>query len=565
MNSYKKPSDDLCTQFLSMDGRDEKSYCHITGSYDYGDFILTVEHVPENPGLRPARLRVMMPLAHAKFPRDVFTPRSREIAARSFIARRFAERSEYNTIKMPGIRGGSIFLERPGRELLETSAVVIGDTYLEVRFTVLFPVQRRKVHAQSAVELFQKKVPATIRESLVFDNIDGEKLADWIETNEDADALRTMLADRGLVAFIADGSILNTGASTVSDRPVRFTSPDELAVTVELPNRGSVRGMGIPRGITLVTGGYSQGKTTLLRAVELGVYNHRFGDGRELAVTVPDAVGIRVDEGRRVVDVDLSPLIKSRKGTVDYQRFSSESAGPVESFAANLMEALEIGTSLLLFDDETTVSSFIDRDARIQKLLPHEEEPLIRIIDLLPVLRDRHGVSSVVVGGSGDFFDIADTVLTLKKFRVHAVTAEARRIAENQPSGRIPEVPETFVLPSQRRPLSFSLEPIKDETGSRTIMRGAGYVQYGDEFIDLTRVTQLVSISQGRAIARGISMVHRLMDGSTSLNDAVKKVIKRVETIGLDALSNRYMGDLASFRAYELAAAINRMARLKIK
>ncbi len=549
----------------SLEQAPAKDYAHIVGTYDFNDFLLTIEHVPDRPERYPTHVRVTVPHMFAKFPKDVFTPKSREIAARDFIARSFDSQAPRFSASQPGIRGGTISIETPVREVLEISAVVVNDNSIEARFTVELPVQKGRISCPAALELLTKKVPALVRECLMFPNMDGEKLADWIETAEDAEYLRGALADRGLVAFVADGSILPRRISQAVKGIVPFTSPDELAVTLDLPNLGSIRGMGIPKGITLITGGVSHGKTTLLRAIELGVYNHHHGDGREFVVTAPDAVGVRVEEGRRIEHVDISPIIGTIATNIDTKKFSSHLAPPAASLAANLMEALEIGTSLLLFDDENITANMLGNDGHMQKLVPLGDSPAHGLVDILPRLRDEHGISSIVAGGSGDFFAVADTVITMKNYVCRDATAEAKRITEEFPTGRVWEHDKPFPLPAGRCPLTHSLEPFKTEHDSRSRPQMRRYVQYGDEYIDVANITQLIGQAQGRGITRGIAMVFKMMNSSRSLSEAVHRVMERVEKIGPDALSNRHMGDLSSFRAYELAAVINRLKNLKIQ
>ncbi len=565
MEIKSKTQNDLNKAFVALDKGAERDVRIIAGSYAFEDFVLIIDHIPDNPEKQPSRIRVNMPLKNAKFPFDVFNTKSREIAARDFIARHFAFKAERYSLSSKSGKSGKISIDRQSLELLETNSVVVGDDSIEIRFIIDLPVKKWKVHSQTAVELLTKKVPGIVRECLIFENIDAEKLACWVETNEDADTLRNELAEKGLVAFIADGSILTRHLPEDSKKIVPLKSPEELSVTFDLPNRGKVHGMGIPAGITLITGGCSHGKSTLLRAIELGVYNHINGDGRELAVTVPDAVGIRVEEGRRVENVDISPLIGQISEKISTKHFYARSAFPATSFAANIMETLEVGTSLMLFDDETIVSGFVGRDARFQTLIPDEEEVLTPLIDFLPMLRDEHGISSIIVGGSGDFFDIADTVIAMRNFVAYSVTDEVQCIARENPSGRIRKNNVHFTFPPGRCPIATSLEPLKTDKTYPVKTLTRGYVQYGDEYIDVSKVTQFVNQSQSRAIARGIAMARRLMDGSKSLGEVVNKVIDRVKNVGLDTLSNRYMGDLASFRAYELAAAINRMKNLKVK
>lgn len=557
--------DDLMKKLRALEQAPAQEYARIVGTYDFDDFLLTFEQVPDRPERYPARVRVTVPRDSAKFPKDVFTPKSREIAARDYIARLFASQAPRFSISQPGIRGGAISIETPVREVLELSAVVVGDNSIEARFTVELPVQRGRISCQAARELLMKKVPALVRNCLMFPNVDGEKLADWIETVEDAEYLRGALVDRGLVAFVADSSILPRRTSLTGKGIVPFNSPDGLAVTLDLPNRGSIRGMGIPKGITLITGGVSHGKTTLLRAIELGVFNHHHGDGREFVVTVPDAVGIRVEEGRRIEQVDISPIIGTIAANIDTKKFSSRSAPPAASLAANLMEALEIGTSLLLFDDENITANMVGNDGLMQKLVPPGDSAAYGLVDILPRLRDEHGISSIMVGGSGDFFAVADTVITMKDFVCRDATAEAKRITEAYSTRRVWEHDKPFPLPAGRCPLTHSLEPFKTERDSRSRPQMRRYVKYGDEYIDVSNIAQIIGQAQGRGISRGIAMVFKMMNSSRSLSEAVHHVMKRVEKIGPDALSNRHMGDLSSFRAYELAAVINRLKNLKIQ
>lgn len=545
-----------------MNNKSEDCYKDIAGSYDYGDFILHMDHVPDKPGLRTSRFRATMPLKTAKFPKDVFVPKSREIAARDFITRKFFAEIARFSLKPAGLTGGKFYIDKSGRELLETSAVVLGESSIEIRFAADMPLKRLRIDADIAIDFFSKRIPGIVRESLKFETQDGNSLVRWIETTEDADFMRDRLAESGLVAYIADGSYLS-GIPAEGRRDLsEFVSPDELAFKFELPNKGEIRGMGIPSGITLIIGNYRQGKSTFLRAVELGVYNRIPGDGREFVVTVPDAMGIRTEPGRSVEQVDVSLFFNSSGRKDEPSRFSSRYTLSAESMAANLMEALEIGTSLLLFDDETTSNVLLGEDSNIQTLAGSDKK-LATLYDLLPVLRDVHGISSILVNPPGDYFDIADTVIVMKDYIPQVATEKAMKIAKMHPFGRNKTDLTNFSLPEGRRPLTPSLEPLKLEEFEQSKLRST--VQYGDEFIDVTNIPQIISQSQARAISRGISMVYKLMDGSKSLKDAVSKVMQRVDEVGLDSLSSRLMGDLAKFRAQDLAAAINRKKDLKVK
>jgi len=559
---------DKCVR--SLVGQRCTDFKDIAGSYDFGDFVLTIDYVPDDPARFPVRLSVGVPLERAKFPKNVFNTKSREIAARDFLTRTFGSCAIRYSLSVSGIRGGRIYIDRHGQEILETSAVVVGNSFIEARFMVDLPVVRGKTLGTETLELFMNRIPKVVRMSLFFSTVDKDRLTSWLETVEDADNLRDMLKDRALAAFIADGSILSKRVSKKyqkfnEDKYVSFISPEELAMEIELPNRGKIRGMGIPAGVTLITGGMSHGKSTLIRALELGVYNHIPGDGRELVVTVPDAAGIRTEEGRRIEQVNISPFFPRILPAGDPEHYSTSFASAPVSQAAAIMEALDIGTSLLLIDEDTSAASLMVRDSRMQALVPKSDDPVIPLVDVLPALRDRLNVSSIVIAaGFGDYIDCADTVIVVKDFKLSVITEKAKRIANNLSTDRISESSLRLPRLGIRCPLAQSLEPMKAQQPESQMLRGRGSVQYGDELIDLSRVNQLVSQSQARGISRGIAMVHRLMSGSNSLREAINKVITRIEQVGLDSLSNRCMGDLAGFRAYELAAAVNRLKNLKI-
>ena len=565
MEIKRKTQNDLNKAIIALDRKPSREYRTIAGTFSFDDFELIIDYIPENPEKTPSRLRANMPLKNTKFPFDIFNTKSREIAARDFIARHFADKAERYSLSAGSGKSGHISIDRQSLELLETNAVVIGEDSIEVRFSVQLPEKFGNVNCKDAVELFMKRIPGLLHDCLLFNNLDGEELANCIETNEDADFIRKALPERGLAAFVSDGSVLRLEGSRVVKDPAPFRSPKELSVTFDCPNRGEISGMGIPAGITVLNGGFFQGKSTLLRAIELGVYNHVCGDGREFIITVPDAVSIRSEEGRRVENVDISPFIAAKSRQFDADHYSTQEASPAVSMAANIMEALEIGTSLLLFDDEEMVHTFAGRDARMQAIVPKKSEPVSSLLDHLPVLRDKHGISSIVVGASGDYFDIADTVIVIDNYKLTDVTEQAKKIVKEHPTGRTVESKNAIPMPRGRCPLNHSLEPVKSKNSDRSRPQGKRFVQYGDEFIDVSYVTQFVNQSQSRAISRGISMVYKVMDSSTSLKDAISKVMVRVDTIGLDALSNRLMGDMASFRPHELAAAINRMRKMKAK
>ena len=119
-----------------------------------------------------------------------------------------------------------------------------------------------------------------------------------------------------------------------------------MKVTMKLPYKGVLTGMGIRKGITLVVGGGYHGKSTLLKALESGVYPHIAGDGREYVVTDDTAMKIRAEDGRSIRHTDISMFINDLPNHKDTHSFYSEDASGSTSQAANVIESMEAGTSL---------------------------------------------------------------------------------------------------------------------------------------------------------------------------------------------------------------------------
>lgn len=548
-----------------IDGKGYKAYRRIRGSYDWHDYELHVDYIQPDPFATPSRVRVAVPLEKAAFPPDVYKSKIRTVALCDYLTRKFDEACRrYSRGKRGSGHSGVIAIERPGQEVLERNCMVITADRIEARFAMGLPARGRRITAKLAEEMFFVELPRIVRASLFFKSLNPEELYRHIETVEDAEYLRSQLGRLGLVAFVADGSILPR-ASGVDPRPmsaekaVPFRSPPSMRVRVHLPNRGEVTGMGIPRGVTLIVGGGYHGKSTLLRALELGIYNHIPGDGRELVVTDPTAVKIRAEDGRRVECVDISPFVSRLPQGTDTKEFSTENASGSTSQAANIVEALEAGARVLLIDEDTSATNFMVRDARMQELVPKRCEPITPFIDRVRQLYEEHGVSTILVmGGCGDYFDVADRVLCMVDYVPHDVTREATKIAKEKKTGRRAEAAPEFDPVLDRIPAPGSLDP----RGKKVRVKGLHTIKFGATIVDLSSVEQLVEIGQTKAIAEAMLRARRLVDGKRSLREIVDIIMGEISERGLDVLGR---ADLAAFRAIELAAAVNRLRTLKIK
>jgi predicted ABC-class ATPase len=419
--------------------------------------------------------------------------------------------------------------------------------------------------------MFFTEIPRIAKASLYYESLDKKSLQLHIETAEDADFLRKKLDEMSILAFVADGAVLPR-ASGVDPQPlnrgqvVDFRAPESLRVAVDLPNHGLLSGMGIPKGVTLIVGGGYHGKSTLLNALEMGVYNHIPGDGREFVVTDRSAVKIRAEDGRRVEKVDISPFITNLpfgRGTRD---FSTDDASGSTSQAANTIEALEMGTDVLLIDEDTSATNFMIRDHRMQELVSKDKEPITPFIDKIKQLDQNLGVSTVlVIGGSGDYFDVADCVICMVEYRPCDLTQKAKEIAEKYKAERTPEGGQDFGRVTERIPQTHSFDPSRGKKSVKIAAKGLNSILFGVHPIDLAAVEQLVDMSQTRAIGDAVHYATRFMDGEKTLREVVEIVLGEIEKKGLSVLNPMPVGDYAEFRSHELAAAINRLRTLRIK
>lgn len=560
----------LYRHLLKLDNRNYKAYKDIQGRYQFPDFILIVDYVQGDPFAAPSKLRVQVSQKIARFPAQLYENKSREVALRDYLTRQFASVAQKMSLRRGSGKSGQISIARLGQEVLDRTSCLVSDDWVEVRFVVGLPARGRTILGRGAAEILCEDIPYIVENALFYEQLNGEKIRQQVETVEDADWLRSQLPKRGLVAFVPDGACL-ARRSGVDDRPlsnaVLFQSPGSLQVEFNCPNRGQVTGMGISQGVTLITGGGYHGKSTLLRAIELGVYNHIPGDGRELIVTDPTGVKIRAEDGRGVCGVDISPFINQLPQGRSTTNFSTTNASGSTSQAANIMESLEAGAKLLLLDEDTSATNFMIRDRRMQSLITKEKEPITPFIDKVQQLVEGHGVSTILVmGGSGDYFDVADTVVAMDNYIPYDVTAKAQAIAQEIATGRQSEGGQHFGKITPRIPLPHSLDPSRGKRDVRLKVRDVDAVAFGNEDIDLGEVEQIVSSDQLRAIA--VAMVYakqEYMNAKTTLPEILDALMVDIQTQGLDILTPYPQGDLAIFRPWEFAAALNRLRTLQVR
>lgn len=559
--------EELRALLIRLDGRGYKAYQEIKGRYELGWFTLLVDRVQPDPYAPPSRLRVRLPMARAGLPPDLYANRIRRLALEDFLLRSFYSALDRSSRGGPG--EGYLRVERPSQAVLERTAVLVGPEVIEIRLWAGLPARGRTILGRAAARLLLEELPRAVEEGLLYANLNTRALIRQVDLVEDVEAIRAALPDRGLVAFVGDGSILPR-RSGVDDRPlpaeeaVPFEAPPSLRVSFSVPHGGQVTGLGIPRGITLVVGGGYHGKSTLLRALEVGVYPHLPGDGREYVVTHPSAVKIRAEDGRYISAVDISNFMADLPSGDDTREFSTLNASGSTSQAANIVEALEAGAELLLVDEDTSATNFMIRDARMQRLVSREREPITPFLDRVQDLK-RAGVSSILVlGGSGDYFDVADCVILMESYRPQEVTAQAREVAQTLPTGRRSEERHPYTQPRLRAPLPW---PGSGREGGeeRIKVYASGRLQIGRAESDLSAVAQLVEEGQLRAVGEAVGILLSWVDGRRTVGELLTELEAKLEEEGLDYLSPYPRGDLARPRRFEVAAALNRLRGLRFR
>jgi len=562
-------SGSLRADLEKLEGRPYGLYRDLAGcSYDVPPGRLCFAHVQGDPFAAPSRLAVDVPRAAARLPAAALAGADARRACADFLQRALG-RALSGLVRGSGSGRSSVLeIAALGPQVLERSAVRVSpDGDVRVLLGVGLPAHGRRILGREAVELLVERLPGTLRE--VFERLDAAELERHVRSVEDQVALRQCLVAAGLVAFVADGSVLPRRAGNDSRAlpgALPCAAPDSLACELEAPHAGRLRGLGVPQGVTLIVGGGYHGKSTLLDALALGVYDHVPGDGRERVVARADSVSVRAEDGRAVCGVDLRPFI----GELPYGRrtdcFHSADASGSTSQAAAIAEALEAGARVLLIDEDTAASNFMTRDARMRQLIPAALEPITPYVDRVRWLWEERRVSSVlVVGGAGDFLDTADTVIELAAYRLLDATQRAREVAAALPLPAAPErTPPPLLLLAPRIPEPSSLDPRR---GRSVRVRGVRThaIEFGREEIDVSALDQLVDPAQCRLIGDALLALARgVCDGRRSVAELLDALDACVASAGLEALAEPGFGDRAGVRRFEIAAALNRLRGLRL-
>lgn len=561
-----KNLNDLKRELEKIDGRGYKTYKTLEGQYSFEDYILSIDHVQGDPFASPSRIRVIVN-SNNNFPKNLFDEKYKKITICDFLTRLFSKNIyKYGEKVFGSGKSGLIEISKCSQQVIERTSIIINNEKIEARFYVGFPARGRSVLSKELEKILFNIIPNIVKNTLIYNNINIKALNDKLKLLEDQEFIRKQLKDKKLIAFIANNSILPR-ESGISQKPLKdgkkFISPKELEVEFNTPNRGLIKGMGIPEGITLIVGGGYHGKSTLLKALELGVYNHIEGDGREFVITDNTALKVRAEDGRAITKTDISLFINNLPNGKDTKKFYTENASGSTSQAANIIEGIESGTKLFLIDEDTSATNFMIRDSVMQQLVSKDKEPITPFIDVARSLYKQKGISTILVAGSsGDFFDIADLVIQMDNYEPYEVTKKAKVLSRG-----ITNVNENLKvdIDFNRVILKGTIESSPKGVKVKTL--GKDGISINKENIDLRAVEQIVDNEQLNTIGAIMKYAeNKLMGKNLTLAQIADNITEELKNnlIGIENIKGGY-GSFAIVRKQEIMCAYNRYRKIKIR
>lgn len=553
---------DLLKMLHNIDGSSYGAYKRVRGDWDFGSFKVYIDRIQSDPYAPPSAVRVTATPASMSLPDEVLSTPDKRLATADFLARNFGR-----TLKSDR-RFSALSIAGTGQEILERSSATVTEERVEIRIQVRMPARGRTVLGHQAAHIFDSDLPAAIDATFDFSRPTYlEELVEHVHTFEDHRALQGWLEESGNVAFVANAAML-ARRSGISQLPmgdaVPFTAPAELSQTITLPYRGEVTGMAVPQGITVIVGGGYHGKSTLLSAIERGVYAHVPGDGRELVAALPQAMKIRAADGRPVTRVDVSPFINDLPTDADTTRFSTQNASGSTSQAASIIESLQVDAPLLLIDEDTSATNLMIRDSRMRELVAATQEPITPLVDRIGAMCADGDVSVLMVmGGSGAYLDVADKVLQMDRYHCMDVTERAKQVVAEMPRERSDLDTFPTLLPRSPKPWRNNTDRPKTKAS------GLDSISIDRQNIDISDVEQVVDSGQTEAIGWAIrAMLEHHANGRLNVGELADIVEEQINTDGLDALSKygarKFPAFLVRPRRIDLIAALNRFRTLEI-
>lgn len=568
-----KMAEELQRELCSINRKSYPAYKGLKGAYQFPDYQLFIEHVQGDPFAAPSALRIFVPHSKAKFPERYYWDKCSKVALQDALLRRFAEISAKFCYQAKGSgKSGVIQVSHCGQEVLERTACEITKEGIHIRFFVGFPANGRTINSGELEKILFVYLPKCVEMSLYHRKVPERETEQVICLKEDQRVIREELKKRGLIAFVANGSILPRQSGN-SDLPMKdavpFQSPKSMEITIQLRHRGSITGMGIRKGITLIAGGGYHGKSTLLEALEKGVYDHIAGDGREFVITDDTAWKLRAEDGRKIKDVDISLFINHLPNGRNTRRFSTLDASGSTSQAANIIEAIEAKSQVLLIDEDTSATNFMVRDELMQRVIQKDKEPITPFLERARDLYEKAGISTIlVVGSCGSYFYIADQIIQMDNYCPVDITEKTRKLLKEykKPDCKA----EGFVLPSEKRNISFGSSVVR-----RKNYRGTGMVEeheklkvmgreslmLGKEQLDLRYLEQLADREQTQTLGYLLKYAKEQYSGKTTdLTALMESLIRKLEKEGIGSVSGQkeIPAGMAMPRKQEIYACFNR-------
>ena len=556
---------------MDIEGKPVSEYGRLAGDFDFSRYVLKVSHVPVEDLSQPALFLVRVPQIIAGFPAHLYNTPVRRTGLEDYLTRRVGDQIDVLTLyDEQGLSRRHLLIAVPGQKILPRTSLLVTEEYVEARIYVVLPQRDGRIDGDRVKDIFFDELASVVNYALIYCNLNEAELNEFVDIMEDADQVRQILPTRGLVSFVGEGSMLARLGHTDYpdyDDVQPLTVAEELQVEVDLPNADPAKGLGVPAGVTLILGDDYSGRIQLMRALAAGIYNHVPGDGRELAITVPDAVHVASEPSRSVQKVDISPFIRELEAGAATDQYTSDETDPCSAQAAATVEALEIGARVLLYDESDSSPAFLTRDSRLDALTPDAGRRVMPLATRVRQLVDELGISVVVAGSSsvGEFIPVADTILRVDGYKVYDITQEAKALDLAQFQLESDDTDVTALMEKNRWVVPTSIDASRGPQDQRIEAESIDLLHFGRSIINLQNVSQLADKHQTATI--GLILYYaklRYMDEGRPMREIMDLIDRDLGTEGLECLSRDLRGDLARPRRYEIAAALNRLDSLRI-
>ena len=555
----------LYQKIRSLDGKPYGTYKNLaTREWDFGDFVLEFIHVQGDPYAPASRVLLRAKLATLGYAPEWGSDFEHRLALSDFLYRRLGRMVQE---RYPG-KDAAVVFDTAGPEMLVRNSLWIDNGEIRVCLQVRLPGEGRKIQAELAAEILTMVMPDLVAAGLYYTQGDEPAMQRHYRVLAERREILAQLDGRGLCAFVPDGAVLPR-ASGLSELPlegaVPFAAPAELAVTLNACGR-EIRGMGIPKGITVITGGAFHGKSTLLQALVRAVYPHVPGDGREGIVVDDTALRVGVEDGRSVRGTDLSMFVRDLPGGISTKDFSTLSASGSTSEAANLLEAMEAGARTFLIDEDSSAVNFLIRDVRVRKLLGDEREPLIPLTDRIRSLASAGMNFILVAGACGDYLDLADNIIVMANYKAECAKSA---MSSWKAEGLIGSTVNARPFAAYMQPLQKHVRPASAvERQVKVKLAGDSLLQIGFLVADTSRLVTLVDKQQ--RLGAGFMLLNMLQnaasntaEGSAPANDSVaataQKLCDAVCNVGFRNLPQGMSREMSLPRAVDIACVAFRL------